>query len=81
MTGHYMSADDLARLGRYVMRNAQFREFCGTQTATIRWPGHAVPVESHNRLLDYDWADGIETAPRSSPASACWAPARTISGR
>ncbi len=61
VAGHYMSADDLARLGRYVMRNARFRDLCGRQTATILWPGHAVVVESRNRLLDYTWGNGIKT--------------------
>lgn len=59
--GHYMSADDLARLGRYVMRNAEFRDLCRRKTAVVRWEGRSVTVESHNRLLDYAWADGIKT--------------------
>ncbi len=59
--GHYMSADDLARLGRYAMRDGRFRDLCRRRTAVIRWPGHAVRVESRNRLLRYDWANGIKT--------------------
>jgi D-alanyl-D-alanine carboxypeptidase (penicillin-binding protein 5/6) len=61
VTGHYMSADDLARLGRYAMSDSRFRDLCRRRTAVIRWPGHAVRVESRNRLLRYDWANGIKT--------------------
>ncbi len=60
--GHYMSARDLAKLGRYAMRNARFRAIVDTQTTVIRWPpSHAVRVTSHNRLLSYPWGDGIKT--------------------
>jgi D-alanyl-D-alanine carboxypeptidase (penicillin-binding protein 5/6) len=60
--GHFASARDLARLGRYAMRDTRFREIVATQTAVIRWPpAHAVTVTSHNRLLDYAWGDGIKT--------------------
>ncbi len=61
VAGHYMSAGDLARLGRYVMRNPQFRALCSQQTATVTWPGHAVPIKSRNRLLNYAWGYGIKT--------------------
>jgi D-alanyl-D-alanine carboxypeptidase (penicillin-binding protein 5/6) len=60
--GHYSSARDLATLGRVAMRDATFRKLVSTQTAVIRYPPDgAVPVESHNRLLDYPWGDGIKT--------------------
>jgi serine-type D-Ala-D-Ala carboxypeptidase (penicillin-binding protein 5/6) len=60
--GHYSSARDLARLGRYAMRDQRFRALVGTSTAVVRWPpSHAVTVTSHNRLLDYSWGDGIKT--------------------
>ena len=60
--GHYSSARDLAKLGRYAMRDPRFRDLVGTKTRTITWPpSHAVTVTSHNRLLDYPWADGIKT--------------------
>lgn len=59
---HYSSARDLAALGRFAMRDATFRKLVGTQRTVIRYPPDAaVPVESHNRLLDYPWADGIKT--------------------
>ena len=60
--GHYSSARDLARLGRYAMRDARFRDLVGTKTRVITWPpSHRVTVTSHNRLLDYPWGDGIKT--------------------
>ena len=44
------------------MRDATFRELVRTRTAVIRYPPDgAVPVENHNRLLDYPWGDGIKT--------------------
>ena len=66
VTGHYMSARDLAKLGRYAMRDARFRDLVGTKTRVISWPpSHAVSVTSHNRLLDYAWGDGIKTGATS----------------
>jgi D-alanyl-D-alanine carboxypeptidase (penicillin-binding protein 5/6) len=60
--GHFSSARDLAMLGRFAMRDATFRELVRTKTAVIHYPPDAaVPVESHNRLLDYPWGDGIKT--------------------
>jgi D-alanyl-D-alanine carboxypeptidase (penicillin-binding protein 5/6) len=60
--GHYSSARDLAALGRFAMRDATFRQLVRTRTAVIRYPPDgAVPVENHNRLLDYPWGDGIKT--------------------
>ncbi len=60
--GHYSSARDLATLGRFAMQDATFRELVRTKTAVIRYPPDAaVPVENHNRLLDYPWGDGIKT--------------------
>ena len=60
--GHYSSARDLAALGRVAMRDATFRELVRTKKAVIRYPPDgAVPVENHNRLLDYPWGDGIKT--------------------
>lgn len=60
--GHYSSARDLARLGRYAMRDARFRDLVRVKTRVITWPpSHRVTVTSHNRLLDYPWGDGIKT--------------------
>ena len=60
--GHYSSARDLARLGRYAMRDARFRDLVRVKTRVITWPpAHRVTVTSHNRLLDYRWGDGVKT--------------------
>jgi D-alanyl-D-alanine carboxypeptidase (penicillin-binding protein 5/6) len=60
--GLYSTARDLATLGRYAMRDATFRQIAATRTAVIHYsPAAAVPVESHNRLLDHPWADGIKS--------------------
>jgi D-alanyl-D-alanine carboxypeptidase len=59
--GHYSSAYDLARLGRYAMRNPAFRDLVGRRHAVIRWPPHhEVAVTSNNLLLTREWADGIK---------------------
>jgi D-alanyl-D-alanine carboxypeptidase (penicillin-binding protein 5/6) len=59
--GHYSSVYDLARLGRYAMREPAFRDLVDRHRAVIRWsPGHEVPVISNNLLLTRDWADGIK---------------------
>ncbi len=60
--GHYSSARDLAKLGRYAMRDADFRDLVGAKTRVITWPpSHRITVTSHNRLLGYPWGDGIKT--------------------
>jgi D-alanyl-D-alanine carboxypeptidase len=60
--GHYSSARDLAHLGSVAMGNATFRELVRTKEAVIHYPPDAaIPVENHNRLLDYPWGDGIKT--------------------
>jgi D-alanyl-D-alanine carboxypeptidase (penicillin-binding protein 5/6) len=62
MPGHYSSARDLAKLGRYAMRDARFRDLVSVKTRVITWPpAHEVTVTSHNRMLDYPWGDGIKT--------------------
>ncbi len=58
---HHSSVADLARLGRYAMRNATFRDIVGRQHALIRWDGDkALEVTCNNLLLHWDWADGIK---------------------
>jgi D-alanyl-D-alanine carboxypeptidase (penicillin-binding protein 5/6) len=58
---HYSSVYDLARLGRYAMREPAFRDLVGRQHAVIHWlPHHEVAVLSNNRLLAHDWVDGIK---------------------
>ena len=58
---HHSSVYDLARLGRYAMRTARFRDIVRRQSATVRW-GHdrSLLVRANNLLLHWDWADGIK---------------------
>ncbi len=62
-SGHRMSARDLAKLGRYTWRKFPvFRTIVGKKTVVVTWPpSHRVKVTSRNRLLDYEWGDGIKT--------------------
>jgi D-alanyl-D-alanine carboxypeptidase (penicillin-binding protein 5/6) len=61
---HYSTAEDLARIAAYAIRNPQFNALCGARTKTIR-RSIAVKdslVRNHNKLLQrYDGADGIKT--------------------
>lgn len=80
MSGHFSSAADLATLARYALLNPRFRRICATQTAVITWPGHAVPIKARNRLLNYDWGEGVKTG--ATPESgACLIGAGTLAQR
>lgn len=69
--GHHSSVFDLARLGRYAMRNPVFRDLVGQRRAVISWPPHhEVAVLSNNLLLTHDWADGIKCG-NTPPAGFC----------
>jgi D-alanyl-D-alanine carboxypeptidase (penicillin-binding protein 5/6) len=61
---HYSTAEDLARMAVYAIRNAKFNALCGAPKKTIR-RSVAVKdclVRNHNKLLQrYDGADGIKT--------------------
>ena len=59
--GHHSSVYDLARLGRYAMRNPAFRALVCQRYAVIAWPpNHEVAATSNNLLLTRDWADGVK---------------------
>jgi D-alanyl-D-alanine carboxypeptidase len=58
---HRSSAYDLARLARYAMKNARFRDLARRQRAVVRWgKGRRTTVRSNNLLLHHDWADGVK---------------------
>jgi D-alanyl-D-alanine carboxypeptidase (penicillin-binding protein 5/6) len=60
--GHYTSACDLARLGRYAMQNPSFRQIVGTKRVSIQGRFGGYPMQNINRfLLDYRGANGIKT--------------------
>jgi D-alanyl-D-alanine carboxypeptidase (penicillin-binding protein 5/6) len=59
---HHTSVFDLARLGRYAMRDADFRAIVGLRYATVRWgAGRHLNVRAHNPLFRTEWADGIKS--------------------
>jgi serine-type D-Ala-D-Ala carboxypeptidase (penicillin-binding protein 5/6) len=58
---HHSSVYDLARLGRYAMRDSRFADIAGRERAVVRWGGgRQLSVRSNNRLLRFDWADGVK---------------------
>jgi D-alanyl-D-alanine carboxypeptidase len=60
--GLHSSARDLATLARRALREAAFRRIVTTREAVIEYPPDAaIRVHNHNRLLRYDWADGVKT--------------------
>jgi D-alanyl-D-alanine carboxypeptidase len=59
---HRSSVHDLARLARYAMRDARFRDLVRRQKAVVRWgPGKVRTVRVNNLLLHWDWADGVKS--------------------
>jgi D-alanyl-D-alanine carboxypeptidase (penicillin-binding protein 5/6) len=60
--GLFSSARDLATLARKAMRKATFRRIVATRETVITYPPDgSVPIRNHNRLLRFDWADGVKT--------------------
>lgn len=62
--GHYTTALDLARLGAYAMRNADFRQIVGTKRIQVSYDGvpNGRTLTNHNRLLGtLDGVVGIKT--------------------
>ena len=60
--GLFSSARDLATLARTAMRKATFRRIVATRETVITYPPDGrVPIRNHNRLLRYEWADGVKT--------------------
>jgi D-alanyl-D-alanine carboxypeptidase (penicillin-binding protein 5/6) len=60
--GLFSSARDLATLARKAMRKATFRRIVATRETVITYPPDgSVPIRNHNRLLRYEWADGVKT--------------------
>ena len=58
---HHSSVYDLARLGRYAMKNATFRDIVRRQHATVHWgDDRELAVTCNNLLLFFPWADGIK---------------------
>ncbi len=62
--GHYTTAEDLAKITAYGMKNEFFSQLVGTKNKTIPWEGHEWnrSLKNHNKMLFlYDGADGVKT--------------------
>jgi serine-type D-Ala-D-Ala carboxypeptidase (penicillin-binding protein 5/6) len=61
--GHYSTAADMALLGRYAMKNKQFRQFVDTKQYTLQIKGHqSLLINNTNTLLtQYSWVNGVKT--------------------
>lgn len=61
--GHHTSAEDLAALSRYAMRDAEFRRIVSSVSATMPAPGGGTRrLETSNLLLgEYDGLVGVKT--------------------
>ncbi|MFD0670470.1 D-alanyl-D-alanine carboxypeptidase family protein [Cohnella sp. GCM10027633] len=62
--GHYASANDMARLAAYALRNKDFREIVGTRVKTAPNPHDPWDykwVNKNKMLTMYEGADGVKT--------------------
>nr|WP_243648727.1 D-alanyl-D-alanine carboxypeptidase family protein [Hazenella coriacea] len=61
---HYSSAEDLAKLTAYALKNPTFREIVKTDVKKVPWPGEQWDRTFYNKnkmLQFYQWADGVKT--------------------
>ena len=61
---HYSSAEDLARLTAYALKNPVFRKIVSTQVKTVPWPGeqwHRKWYNKNKMLRLYPGGDGVKT--------------------
>lgn len=58
---HKTTAYDIALMSRYAMQNDLFREIVNTPADTISLNGEEIKLESTNKLLSYDYIEGIKT--------------------
>lgn len=61
--GHYTTAQDLAKITAYAMKNEEFCKIVSTRKKTITTPGgQIIYLKNHNKLLDqYEGALGVKT--------------------
>jgi serine-type D-Ala-D-Ala carboxypeptidase (penicillin-binding protein 5/6) len=61
--GHYSTAADMAILGRYAMKNEQFRKFVKTKQYALDIDGEpSLLLKNTNTLLsEYSWVNGVKT--------------------
>lgn len=61
---HYSTAEDMAKLARYALKNYAFKEICSTYSTQVSYgnPPYDRWLKNHNRLLnEYDGAIGVKT--------------------
>jgi D-alanyl-D-alanine carboxypeptidase (penicillin-binding protein 5/6) len=81
--GHYSTANDMARLVAYAMRNPTFRDIVKTKMKTVPNPNENWDYKwmNKNRMLAlYDGADGVKTG-YTKLAKRCLASSATRGGR
>jgi serine-type D-Ala-D-Ala carboxypeptidase (penicillin-binding protein 5/6) len=80
--GHYSTAADMALVGRYAMKNEQFRTFVDTKQYTLQISGRSpLVINNTNKLLaQHSWVIGVKTG--STPnADYCLVSAGVKDGR
>ncbi len=79
---HYSTAEDMAKLAVYAMKNPIFREAAGTKSITVEFgnPPYSRRLYGHNKILDiYDGGIGIKTG-YTSKSGRCLVSAASRNG-
>ncbi|QQE72824.1 D-alanyl-D-alanine carboxypeptidase [Brevibacillus composti] len=80
---HYSTAEDMAKLSAYALKNPLFRQIVSTKVKNISWEGEAYDrrLQNKNKLLHlYQGADGVKTG-YTKLAKRCLASSATRDGR
>jgi D-alanyl-D-alanine carboxypeptidase len=80
---HYSTAEDMAKLSAYALRNPVFRQIVSTKVKDISWEGEEWDrrLINKNKMLHlYDGADGVKTG-YTKLAKRCLATSATRDGR
>ncbi|WP_334314208.1 D-alanyl-D-alanine carboxypeptidase family protein [Aneurinibacillus sp. Ricciae_BoGa-3] len=80
---HYSTAEDMAKLTAYALRNPEFQKIVSTQVKTISWEGEswARKLLNKNKMLRlYEGADGVKTG-YTKLARRCLASSATRNGQ
>ncbi|USG63569.1 D-alanyl-D-alanine carboxypeptidase [Brevibacillus ruminantium] len=80
---HYSTAEDMAKLSAYALKNPLFRQIVSTKVKNISWEGEEYDrrLQNKNKLLHlYQGADGVKTG-YTKLAKRCLASSATRDGR
>ncbi|KKX56926.1 D-alanyl-D-alanine carboxypeptidase family protein [Brevibacillus sp. FSL L8-0520] len=80
---HYSTAEDMAKLSAYALKNPVFRQIVSTKVKNISWEGEEYDrrLQNKNKLLHlYQGADGVKTG-YTKLAKRCLASSATRDGR